>query len=173
MAHLPSSDTIGGELLSQADLVDDAGPQLNFAGVDEEWLLGALFRDLERGEHAKAVLVEAEMRRIAELNQQLEHRCIDGLGQLAARIPLDMYLYWQAREGEGFWREQSNLEYFGARNPGFLIKTKMKPTIVVGDKPFPTRVQSDITTGEKPAGGANPPAKPPARPRARRGRWAL
>jgi hypothetical protein len=172
MAYGPSGDTIGGDLLSQADLVADAGPQLNFAGVDEEWLLGALFRDLERGEHAKAVLVEAEMRRIAELNQQLEHRCIDGLGQLAARIPLDMYLYWQAREGEGFWKDKSSLEYFGARNPGFLIKTKMKPTIVV-DRNFPTRVQSDVTTGEKLAGGVASPAKPPARPRARRGRWAL
>jgi hypothetical protein len=129
--------SIEGEAFDAADeLPELVGP----ATIEEEQLLRLLYKDLERGERAKAILAEAEMRKVAALNADLEHRPIDGLGCLVARIPLDVYLAWMAREGPNFWHEKGNLDYFahranGVGNPGFLIKTKMKPTITV-DRSF-------------------------------------
>ena len=137
----PVQDTeelgIDGAPMTAADEAPElVGPQT----IEEERLLRLLYKDLERGERAKAILAEAEMRKIAALNAELEHRPIDGLGCLVARISLDVFLAWIAREGPEFWHEQSNLAYFAHRaegqgNPGFLIKTKMRPQIVV-DRSF-------------------------------------
>ncbi|MFA6959948.1 MAG: hypothetical protein WC205_04255 [Opitutaceae bacterium] len=128
------SDDIGGEVLSERDLVD--ADDFGFAlpdGVNQEWLLGELWKDLIRGEHAKAVLVEAQMRRVIDASAQFDHQFVEGLGQVQCRIPMEVYYHWIAREGSDFWRQQSNLQYFDKRNPGFLIKTTHKKSIHVVD----------------------------------------
>jgi hypothetical protein len=115
---------IEGDVFSEADLADaDGFDAIGLPdGVDREQLLGELWRDLIRGEHARAVLAEAEMRRVIEVNRQLgEHRSIEGIGKVAARIPLDVYLHWVARYGSDFWAQRDSLDFLAARNPGMLV----------------------------------------------------
>src|SRR5258707_15302128 len=95
--------SIDGEQLSpeeESQLESVDGPVVSLPdGIDEELLLQELYKDLYRGEHAAAIAAEAEMRRVIELNQSLEHRFVDGMGQLAARVPMSVYLHWTARYG--------------------------------------------------------------------------
>jgi hypothetical protein len=171
--------SIEGETLDEADingLEDVSGPQLALPdNIDEARLLEELYKDLRRGEHAKLVLAEAEMRRVAEFNQQIDHRAVEGVGELVCRVPLDVYLYWVAREGPGFWREKSNREFIAKRaggglgNPGFLIDRRQSTTVVTVDHELP---RSAAIVGEKPAGAASDAAVPAVSSSRRRGRWA-
>lgn len=173
------SEPIAGEILLEEDLVD-AGPSDIVTlpdGVDQEWLLGELWRDLIRGEHAKAVLAEAQMRRVIEFNRSLEHRMIDGVGQIQARVPLEVFLHWKTREGDDFWRERSNLDYFARKNPGFKIDTFHRRTCVTMDHTLPAKTDvaasMDETAGAGVALGGSPaPAQSTPRITGRRGRWA-
>lgn len=177
------SDALGveGDLLSEQDLVDnqDLMDLVTPEGVDQGWLLGELWKDLLRGEHAEAVLAEAEMRRVIEFNRRFEHGFIEGAGQTVARIPLSVYNHWVARYGHEFFRQKDSLEFFAARNPGFLIESRGKPQVVVdGFKQTSPVTAVDAATG---VSGVSPraEAKAPARATApspvkgRRGRWAL
>jgi hypothetical protein len=172
-----SADDIGGEILTEADLCGGGGE----GEPMDPGLLAALTRDLERGEQAAAVLAEAEMRRVIELTQRIgEHRFIDGLGQLAARLPLSVYLHWINQEGTDFFRDPKNLEFLANRagggrgNPGLLIKTQGRATMIVDRKlNSPARGVAPARSNEveKPAGAVQ--AVPAVRRRAKRGRWAL
>lgn len=177
-APVEDDETLGieGEPFDEQDESGDeiVGPQT----IAEERILTALYKDLARGERAKAVLAEAQMRRVAEINQQLDHKPVDGMGCLVARIPLDVYLAWMAREGHEFWHEKSNLDYFahraeGVGNPGFLIKTKMKPTILV-DRKVSSASAGPANGVNSDAGAASAPAStaPKKARRSRGGRWA-
>lgn len=157
---------IAGAALSAEDMRDLEGTDqpMELAlpdTVDERQLLDALHADLIRGEHARAVLAEAEMRRVAEFNRQVgEHRTVDGVGQLIARIPLDTFLHWCATQGTEFWYHQDSIDFLAARNPGMLVETARKPTIIV-DRPL-------AGGGAKPGLGVDP-ARPVASSRG--GRW--
>jgi hypothetical protein len=175
--HLDAeTDDIGGDILTEADLCGGAEGEPMDPG-----LLAALTRDLERGEQAAAVLAEAEMRRVIEFNQQVgDHRFIDGLGQLRARLPMSVYLAWIAREGPEFFKDAGNLDFLAKRagggrgNPGLLIETKGRATMIV-DRTFnsPARGVAPVLSDEveKPAGAAQ--SVPAVPRRAKRGRWAL
>ena len=133
---------IDGDVLTERDLVDGEGPDITLPdGVDRDWLLDRLFKDLIRGEHAKAVAAEAQMRRVIGFSQQFDHRFVEGLGQLVARVPLDVYLHWVGRYGTEFWQQADTIDFFerragqGQGNPGFKIKTTPRATIVV-EKPL-------------------------------------
>ena len=161
---MTSSSEISGAPMDAADLAsadrtDDIFQLALPDGMDERAALNALYDDLERGERAKAVLAEAEARQIAEFHQNLEHRPIDGLGVVVARIPLDAFLSWSARESHEFWHEQSNVDYIVKRNPGLAPQTKFRPTITV-DRELPYR-----------SAGAER-GQAPATPPSRGGRWA-
>lgn len=173
-------EPIDGEIFLEDDLVD-AGPSDLVTlpdGVDQEWLLGELWKDLLRGEHAKAVLAEAQMRRVIEFNRSLEHRMVDGIGQIQARVPLEVFLHWKAREGDDFWRERSNLDFFARRNPGFRIDTFHRRTCVTVEHTLPASHSGAeapaglVKTARAGAGEAPALAKPAPRIRGRRGRWA-
>lgn len=195
MCGVQESDDIGGEVLSERDLVDADG--LDFAlpdGVDQEWLLGELWKDLLRGEHAKEILAESEMRRIIEVNRSMEHQLIDGIGQLRCRVSLDTYLHWTSRYGADFWKQEENLQFFAKRNPGFLVdnfhkksmqvvdgfrdRTLSAPAESLGGQLLPVAVASGQPGdhgGEKRAGAGVKTTPAPASPRGRgrgRGRWA-
>lgn len=175
--------SVDGELLSpeeEAQLESADGPVVGLPDtIDQEALLRELWKDLHRGEHAAAILAEAEMRRVIELNQSLDHRFVDGMGQLVARVPLSVYLHWTARYGHEFWQQADSLDFIANRadggrgNPGFTIKTKGRPTIIK-DELFPPALNTSAPTvahGGKPAGAVKTTA-PAVRPRGRRGRWA-
>ncbi len=174
---------IEGELLTEEDLVDNVEDLMEVAlpdGVDQGWLLKALWEDLRRGEHAEAVLAEAEMARVIEMNQRLDTRTMDGMGQLVARIPMSVYLHWVARYGDDFWRQKDSIDFIlkraggGQGNPGFVVKSTMKPQVVIDG--FKASSGSDVAAGGvndqvKPAGAPQAPAVPAVR--GKRGRWAL
>lgn len=176
---------IDGELLTEEDLVDNVTDLMDVAlpdGTDQGWLLKALWEDLRRGEHAEAVLAEAEMARVIQMNQRLDTRTIDGMGQTIARIPMSVYLHWVARYGDDFWRQKDSIDFIlkraggGRGNPGFVVKSTMKTQLVVDG--FKSS-GGDVAAGGveehqvKPAGVLRAPAVPPAPVRGKRGRWAL
>ena len=80
------------------------------------------------------------------------------------------------------FRDPKNLEFLAKRagggrgNPGLLIKTPGRATMIV-DRKFnsPARGVAPATRDEveKPAGAVQAVPAVPARPRAKRGRWAL
>jgi hypothetical protein len=170
---------IAGEVLDAEELagLETAETPFDLAlpeSVEERRLLDALYDDLERGEHAKAVLAEAEMRRVIEFNRAVENRPMDGLGQVMARVPLEVFLHWAAREGPEFWQQESNLRYFDRRNPGFRPEMTMKPTVIVEHK-LPgngtmMKESAGVETGSY--GVAARPPRPTRAVKGRRGRWA-
>lgn len=175
---LPLDDAdIGGDLFTEQDLADvDDLSVLAADGRDPEWVLGELWKDLYRGEHARAVLAEAEQRRIIEAFRGMEHQHIEGIGRLRARIPLDVYLHWTARYGPDFWKQEDTLQFFAARNPGFLVENfRLKTTVTVDDK-LPAALvgapASESGNGVNSAAGVRAPAALPARRVRGRGRWA-
>lgn len=181
-----------GELLSEQDLADEtdlmslATPE----GVDQGWLLGELWKDLERGERAQAVLAEAEMRRVIEFNQSLDHRFVEGLGQTVCRIPLSVYSHWVARYGHEFWQQRDSLDYFlkragGTGNPGFMVHTRGKTQVTVDGRRDDLSSRSSAAAassavarasdgghGEGPAGAVSAVPAAPATKSRGRGRWA-
>lgn len=154
---------IAGEVLDAAELADLEQSEEMFSlalpdSVDERRLLDALYADLYRGEHAQAVLAEAETRRIIECHKEIEHRPVDGLGQTVARIPLEAFLYWQAREGHEFWHDESNIEYFQRLNPGLAPTQRLAPRVMV-DRKLPEKGTMKEATGTAGEGlGVAPPA---------------
>ncbi len=136
--HDEPEDLEGG-LITEAELADAVADDM---GSDDP-VVRRLWDDLLRGEHAKAVMAEAEMRRVAEFNKQFEHRMQDGLGQLVARIPLSVYLHWTAVHGHEFWDQPDSLDFLAKRaggglgNPGLLIETPRKATMIVDRKLSP------------------------------------
>lgn len=197
-AAIQEPEEIEGEILTEQDLVDNVEDMMDVAvpdGMDQGWLLKALWDDLHRGEHAQAVLAEAEMARVIELNQKLDTRTVDGMGQLVARIPMSVYLHWTARYGDDFWRQKDSIDFIlnraggGQGNPGFVVKSTMKPQVMIDGLKSSGR---DVAAGGvehqvKPAAGVGSAAVPLAempsanyqvpsikcQVRGRRGRWAL
>ncbi len=180
-----------GDLITQEELASAVADDM---GSDDP-VVRRLWDDLIRGEHAKAVMAEAEMRRVIEFNQQVDHRFQEGMGQLVARIPLSVYLHWTAVHGHEFWDQPDSLDFFarqaggGAGNPGLLIKTQAKATMIVERKLSSRDSARAGAMGESSAAGAigAPAATVSARNngalrqaqgssgravRGRRGRWA-
>lgn len=179
-AHLDTDEScpINGEVLTERDLADEKD-LMSMAlpdGVDQEWLMGELWKDLRRGEHAKAVAAEAEMRRVIELNNSLEHKFIEGAGQLVARIPMSVAMYWIARCGHEFFKHRDSLEFLAKRNPGLLIKTKGKPQVVIDgfrdNFPGSPADAAAGVSGVRPEGAVQAAPSAPGPVRGRRGRWA-
>jgi hypothetical protein len=131
---------VEGEIFTEQDLAESCADfmELNTPdGVDQEWLLKKLWEDLRRGEHAEAVLAEAEMARVIEMNQRLDTRPIDGMGVTVARIPLRVFNHWVARYGEDFFRQKDSIDFLlkraggGRGNPGFVVETTFKPQVMI------------------------------------------
>ncbi len=123
---------IEGAPLTDEELADGPG-LLVPAGMDEGELLDGLYRDLRRGEHAKNVMVEAQMRRVIEASKSLgESRFIDGIGQLVARVPAAVYHHWGQRHGYEIWNNPGDLiKHLERLNPGFMVRSRGKTQVVV------------------------------------------
>lgn len=176
------SEDLDGDLITDEELADAVAADM---GSDDP-VVRRLWDDLIRGEHARAVMAEAETRRVIEFNQRLQgqHRFQDGLGQLVARIPMSVYLHWTAIHGHEFWDQPDSLDFLAKRagggrgNPGLLIETKARPTVIVDQAFAGVAAQQSSARGaegheRKAAAGAGeaPPAAHSG-PRGRRGRWA-
>jgi hypothetical protein len=174
---------LGGDLITDDEL---AGAVADDMGSDDP-VVRRLWDDLIRGEHAKAVMAEAETRRVIEFNRSVDHRFQEGVGQLVARIPLSVYLHWAAVHGHEFWDEPDSLDFLAKRagggqgNPGLLIETAGKPTLIVDSTFAGVAARQKIPAqgdgagmGEStgPAGAAGVPPAGRFAVKGRRGRWA-
>ena len=178
-----NSDDLEGDLITQDELAAAVADDMGSGSP----VVRALWDDLLRGEHAAAVMAEAEMRRVIEFNKQVDHRFQEGMGQLVARIPMSVFMHWTAVYGHEFWNQPDSLEFLAKRagggrgNPGLLIETKGRATMIV-DRKVGSRVSPVSGTGGsgesgKTAAGAQtiaPAARPdvPRGKRSRGGRWA-
>jgi hypothetical protein len=101
--------------------------------LEECQLLEALYKDLIRGEHAREVQAEAEMRRLIEASKALgEPGFADGIGQLVARVPAKIFHHWGLRYGYEIWNNPQDLiRFLDQRNPGFMVKSRGKCQLVV------------------------------------------
>ena len=123
---------IDGAPFDDADLEDGPGLALPDS-IDEGALLAGLNRDLIRGEHAKSVLAEAQMRRVIEASQSLgDAGFVDGLGQLIARVPASVFHHWGGLYGYEIWNNPNDLiRYLNRLNPGFMVKSRGKTQLVM------------------------------------------
>ncbi len=168
---------IDGSPITDQDILEDADQPFELAlpeTVDERELLEGLYADLERGEHAKAVLAEAQAREIGRLHQRIgAHRSVEGMGQVVARVPLDTFLHWCARETGEFWYDQSSINYILRDNPSLVPETARKPMITKErelDGSLGVANRGTVTT--EPASGAGLIRSGSARS-SRKGRWGL
>lgn len=173
-------EDLEGELITQEELASAVGDDMD----SDDPVVRRLWDDLIRGEHAKAVMAEAEMRKVIEFNQSVDHRFQDGMGQLVARVPMSVYLHWAAVHGHDFWDQPDSLDFLAKRagdgrgNPGLLIKTQGRATMIV-DRKLSSRAAGPAEDMGKSsaAGAALAPAASvsagiPRGKRSRGGRWA-
>jgi hypothetical protein len=101
--------------------------------LEECQLLEALYKDLIRGEHAKEIHAEAEMRRVIEASKSLgEPGFCDGIGQLMARVPAKIFHHWGLRYGYEIWNNPQDLiRFLDQRNPGFMVRSRQSKHVVV------------------------------------------
>ena len=185
-SYLDETAAVDGELLDENEQLEEAdGPGIYVPdGVDEGELLQELYKDLRRGEQAKAVLAEAEMRQVLEVQNQCEHAALEGLGELVCSMPLSVYMHWVQREGPEFFHQRKNLEFLAQRaggtgNPGLLARHVRKARVTINQTlPGPERLTFTGIHEKGPVVGAgdiaSATAPAPARTgvHGRHGRWA-
>lgn len=81
-----------------------------------------LERELRRGWQMGRVRAEVESKQAAALNQ-IEHRAMDGIGQLRMRVPLDAYHFWGQKLGYDCWNDKQFLHEFERDNPAVKVKS--------------------------------------------------
>lgn len=166
---------IDGAPLDESELAD--GPEILAPdGIDDGELLDGLFRDLRRGEHAKSVMVEAEMRRIIDASKGLgEARFVEGMGQLVARVPAAVFHHWGQRYGYEIWNNPGDLiAHLERLNPGFMVRSRGKTQLVVQGRRHSisaSPARAGVHSGKVAAAGEGLPAAASSR-RTRGGRWS-
>lgn len=99
--------------------------------ADFEGDLKPLGDDIYRGAHAAAVVSEANQRRIAEANQQLEKTYIEGVGQLVARIDHDTFFKAVHKWGAECWGDNDFLQHCLRKNPDMRVTYKNPKTRIL------------------------------------------
>ena len=96
----------------------------------------ALLRIAERDRVVRAAA--ANQRKIATAHRPTEARTLTH-GHQVAQIDADVYNYWEAREGRGFWSDKSNRRAMLKRHPELAVIAKSaKTTITVPELPAGT-----------------------------------
>lgn len=97
---------------------------------------------LRQEEHRRIVAqAAARQARIARAGREARHL---GCGFLSAQIDADVYHYWEAREGRGFWKDKSNLRFMKKRHPELAVISRSGKTTV--------RVERERPAAPLPAG---------------------
>lgn len=105
-----------------ADLVGDMDDELAHL-VKEELLTGW---------SARQVLAAVEAQKAKQLNDQIEHCTVDGLGQHVMDVPAEAYFAWKQKLGDGCWADRSFRDWFKKRNPEVAVNyTPRKTTVLI------------------------------------------
>lgn len=105
-----------------SDLVADLGEEMSFL-VSEE---------LQRGWQAQKALAAVEVAKVAQVNNQIEHCTVEGLGQHVMDIPADAYFAWKKHLGDDCWKDKGFRRWFKKQNPETAVAyTSRNTTIIV------------------------------------------
>lgn len=96
---------------------------LNSNTLDFGALTPAIESELRNGFHMNRVRAAVDAKRIAQATASRDHRSVDGLGSLVARIPPDAYHYWGQRLGYACWNDESFMRGFLRDNPECRVKS--------------------------------------------------
>ena len=84
--------------------------------------LAALEKELRLGWELDKAVTAARQGKIGKLNAQ-EHRSVDGLGRLVARIDSNSFTYWGKKEGFGCWDDKQFLKEYLRDNEASRVKS--------------------------------------------------
>ena len=86
-------------------------------------LIPEMVAEFRRGWALRKAQAHATKKAMAQLNQ-LQHKHVDGLGQLTCRIPEESYHYWGMRLGYDCWRDAAFRKEFMRDNPECKVNSK-------------------------------------------------
>jgi hypothetical protein len=95
-------------------------------------LLKPMLEEFRTGWSLRKAQAEATKKALGQLNQ-LQHRHVDGLGQMTARIPEESYHYWGQRLGYACWRDNGFMKNFLRDNPECRVNSKAEKTTLLVD----------------------------------------
>jgi hypothetical protein len=105
-----------------SDLVADLGEEMSFLVAEE----------LQRGWQAQKALAAVEVAKVAQVNNQIEHCTVEGLGQHVMDIPADAYFAWKKHLGDDCWKDKGFRRWFKKQNPETAVAyTSRNTTIIV------------------------------------------
>lgn len=105
-----------------ADLVGD---------MDDE-LAHLVTKELQTGWHAQQVMAAIDAKKAKQVNDQLEHCTVDGIGQHVMDVPADAYFAWQQHLGRDCWGDKDFRSWFLKKNPQCAVNyTPRNPTVLV------------------------------------------
>lgn len=105
-----------------SDLVADLGEEMSFLVAEE----------LQRGWQADKVLAAVDAAKAKQLNDQLEHCTVEGLGQHIMDVPADAYFAWKKHLGDGCWADRGFRDWFKKHNPETAVNyTPRKTTVLI------------------------------------------
>lgn len=105
-----------------SDLVADLGEEMSFLVAEE----------LQRGWQAQKALAAVEAAKVAQVNHQIEHCTVEGLGQHVMDIPADAYFAWKKHLGDDCWQDKGFRHWFKKQNPETAVPyTARKTTVLI------------------------------------------
>lgn len=104
-----------------SDLVADLGDEMSFLVTQE----------LQRGWQAQQALAAVEAAKVAQVNSQLEHCTVEGLGQHIMDIPADAYFAWKKHLGDDCWQDRGFRDWFKKKNPETAVAYTPRNTTVL------------------------------------------
>ena len=93
-------------------------------------LVPEMVAELRRGWALRKAQAHATKKAMAQFNQ-LQHRHVEGLGQMSARIPEESYHYWGLRLGYSCWRDNGFMKEFLRDNPECRVNSKAANTTLL------------------------------------------
>lgn len=87
-----------------------------------EGLGAALETEFRRGWEFEKAQAEARQGKLGKINAK-DHRSIDGLGEMIARIDSSSYHYWTHKEGADCWSDKSFMNAYLRDNPQARVKS--------------------------------------------------
>jgi hypothetical protein len=101
------------------------------ADMDDE-LAHLVKQELQTGWRAQQVMAAIEATRVKQLNDQIEHCTVEGLGQHVMDVPADAYFAWKRHLGDDCWADRGFRDWFKKHNPETAVNyTPRNTTILV------------------------------------------
>jgi hypothetical protein len=91
-------------------------------------LLKDFHREIVSGWNLQKVKAEHQAKWQAKLNHSGKARTVEGLGQMVARIPPDVFHFWEKKLGKGCWSDKGFLDYMKKYNPELFVKSSSHKT---------------------------------------------